>query len=416
MAKCPWILHGASGKIGNIVVQRAKGVSTVRELVAPSNPRTRSQQVQRSRFGYLAKFYSEGVRQFFKFSFEHKRRVESDFNAFMRENKGNMLLATRSMLDNMDSCAFGPYRMTSGSIPAPIANLSWDDEYAQLYYENEKIQGDENWGTISQELLDSHTGWQDGDIITFVTIADSNPAATYCQNVVEAIANDSYFVGNAGAIWRFVQVRIDVNDTHDPQDYGIGCSRGQLVIVVSPDQPYSDKLCGGTMVVSRNTPSGTIVCDSYLVIPDGLRGALTNINADPLWREHCAVSLGAGDGSILQGSIVDDPSLEPYERFIVNPDPIVLDPTDSDGSGRYTSTLRSSDRLRVVVDGHLYLTKKASLTREAPSGWAGAIKFTEIPASSDYVLVETDSVGNILSGGNIQCYVSHKNTVRLLLI
>lgn len=305
MAQGSFILYGSKGKVGNVVAQRNKGKTIIREHVIPANPRTKAQQLQRSRFGYLAKFYAEGVKQFFKFSFENKKSNESDYNAFMRENKANMFYATKQMLDNYDSCAFGPYRLTSGSIMGYGSSVVWNEEYGQLEVSVPGLTEDMNWGAISELLIAQHAGWQNGDIITFVTIADANPSATYCDTVEDAIANNSYFKNNAGTIWRFVQVVINTADTKDPTEYGIGVDAGMLTIVPSATEGSSSTLGGGTMVVSRNVANGTEVSDSYLEIGDGLKSHIDLIANDPAWVEHCAKTMLGSEDSILQGSLVD---------------------------------------------------------------------------------------------------------------
>lgn len=314
MAQGSFILYGSKGKVGNLVAQRNKGKTIIREHVIPTNPRTKAQQLQRSRFGYLAKFYAEGVKQFFKFSFEKKKANESDYNAFMRENKANMFYATKQMLDNYDSCAFGPYRLTSGSIVGYGSAVKWSEQNGQLEIEVPGMTEEMTWGAISELLIAQHTGWQNGDIITFVTIADANPSATICDTVAEAVANNSYFKNNAGTIWRFVQVELNTADVNDPTEYGIGVDADKLVIVPSATDPSSSILGGGSMVVSRNTANGTMVSDSYLEIGTSLKSRINRIANDPAWIQHCADTMMASDESILQGSL-----LEGKEATIVSP-------------------------------------------------------------------------------------------------
>lgn len=314
MAQGSFILYGSKGKVGNLVAQRNKGKTIIREHVIPANPRTKAQQLQRSRFGYLAKFYAEGVKQFFKFSFENKKANESDYNAFMRENKKNMYCATKQMLDNFDSCAFGPYRLTSGSIVGYGSAVKWNEVSGQLEIAVPGMTEEMTWGAISELLIAQHPGWQNGDIITFVTIADANASATVCDTVAEAIANNSYFKNNAGTIWRFVQVVLNTADVNDPTEYGIGVGADMLVIVPSPSEPSSSVLGGGSLVVSRTGFNGTIVSDSYLEIGASLKSRLNRIAKDPAWIQHCADTMMASDESILQGSL-----LESKETTIVSP-------------------------------------------------------------------------------------------------
>lgn len=319
MSKNPWLLYGSRGKVGNIVLQRNKGVTTVRELVVPNNPRTKKQQLQRSRFGYLAKFYAEGVKQFFKFSFENKKSNESDYNAFMRENKGNTYLASRSMLDNFDGCAFGRYRMTSGSIPGYGDNVSWSNENGRLEIVATGVTDAMSWGEISAILIAQNPGWENGDIVTLLTVADRNPAATFCDNVADAIANGSMFKNNQGSIWRFTQLNINTADTSAPSAYGVGVVAGKLYVQPSASEPYSSTLAGGTMVISRPTDGGLVVSDSYLELGEETLAAIEAINADPAWADYVGKSMMATAESILQGSLLPQPAPAPASDFVTTP-------------------------------------------------------------------------------------------------
>lgn len=314
MAQGSFILYGSKGKVGNLVAQRNKGKTIIREHVIPTNPRTKAQQLQRSRFGYLAKFYAEGVKQFFKFSFENKKAHESDYNAFMRENKKNMFYATRQMLENFDSCAFGPYRLTSGSIAGYGSAITWNEEFGQLVFAVPGASVDMSWGAISELLIAQHPGWQNGDILTFVAIADANPSATICDTVAEAIANNSYFKNNKGTIWRFVQVVLNTADVNDPTEYGIAVDPEMLIVVASTTEGSSAILGGGSLVVSRNGFNGVMVSDSYLEIGASLKSRLNRIAKDPAWIQHCADTMMATEESILQGSL-----LESKEATVVSP-------------------------------------------------------------------------------------------------
>lgn len=350
MSKNPWLLYGSRGKVGNIVLQRNKGVTTVRELVVPNNPRTKKQQLQRSRFGYLAKFYAEGVKQFFKFSFENKKSNESDYNAFMRENKGNTYLASRSMLDNIDGCAFGRYRMTSGSIPGYGDNVYWNNEQGRLEIAVTGITDAMNWGEISAILIAQNPGWENGDIITLLTIADRNPAATFCDNVADAIANGSMFKNNQGSIWRFTQLTINTADTSAPVDYGVGVVAGKLYVQPSASEPYSSTLAGGTMVISRPTDGGLIVSDSYLELGGETMDAIEAINADPAWADYVGKSMMATAESILQGSLLPEDQPEPSVPFVTNPEPFIA-ARDHAKVASYTSRISNPLSLKFELDG-----------------------------------------------------------------
>lgn len=55
MAKAPWILEGARGKVGNLVARKSEGGTTVAQYKVPANPRTNGQMRTRVAFGTVAK-------------------------------------------------------------------------------------------------------------------------------------------------------------------------------------------------------------------------------------------------------------------------------------------------------------------------------------------------------------------------
>lgn len=397
MAQGSFILYGSKGKVGNLVAQRNKGKTIIREHVIPTNPRTKAQQLQRSRFGYLAKFYAEGVKQFFKFSFENKKASESDYNAFMRENKANMFYATKQMLDNYDSCAFGPYRLTSGSIMGYGTSVHWNEEFGQLEVSVPGITEDMTWGAISEILIAQHAGWQNGDIITFVTIADANPSATYCDTVEEAIANNSYFKNNAGTIWRFVQVVINTADTKDPTEYGIAVDPGMLIVVPSTTEGTSSDLGGGSMVVSRNVASGTEVSDSYLEIGNGLKTHLDLIANDPAWVEHCAKSMLGSEESILQGSLAEGEGATD-KALTFSPRRFRL-ATDGNAVGYYQQ--RNVTKNDVVIKYNGVVTQPSGIYKDANAHFgSGYAQHYNDLAGHSLLAIECDANGNLLDSGS----------------
>lgn len=75
------------GKVGSLVMSINKGQVVTRQYQPNvANPRSNAQMLHRARFASCVNFYKRATANFFKFAFEDKRPIESDYSAFMRHN------------------------------------------------------------------------------------------------------------------------------------------------------------------------------------------------------------------------------------------------------------------------------------------------------------------------------------------
>lgn len=116
MAKGNFLMGKARGKLGDTVLQVLKGQQVSRGYNAhPANPRTPSQLKQRVKLASAVAFYRRHKR-FFKSAFRGKKRLESDYNAFIRVNLDIAPYNSKEDLANGHSY-IAPYLMTQGTLP-----------------------------------------------------------------------------------------------------------------------------------------------------------------------------------------------------------------------------------------------------------------------------------------------------------
>lgn len=109
------------GKLGDTVLQVLKGQQVSKAYNPnPANPRSTGQMAQRVKLGAAVGFYKRNKR-FFKFAFK-KKKLESDYNAFIRENLNIAPYLSKEDIVSNNLCP-APYVMTRGDLPQVEVSL-----------------------------------------------------------------------------------------------------------------------------------------------------------------------------------------------------------------------------------------------------------------------------------------------------
>lgn len=180
MAKGSLFVGSGSGKVGNLVLANTKQGQVTRAYQPNvTNPKSRAQMLQRAKFACAVKFFKQATQNFFKFAFEDRTKVESDYNAFMRHNIKNAIPMSRELYENVSVPALGNvFQMSSGRLQNPLqlsfvantaAGDNKPDEMPQVTLP--AAAADATIGGVSKVLIDA--GLQAGDIITLVLISSA---------------------------------------------------------------------------------------------------------------------------------------------------------------------------------------------------------------------------------------------------
>lgn len=406
MSKNPWLLYGGRGKVGNIVLQRNKGVTVMREKVDPTNVRSMSQQKQRSKFGYLAKFYSKGVQNLFMFAFESKRSNESDYNAFMRNNVQSSLYASQTMLMNPITPWFGEWLMSEGSLESLDRDITLNGGIASMLLNSEDVNA--TVASVSEAILSEHPTLANGDILTFVSIADVNEGASVNATLAECLDKSSLVDGVGGSLWNIKQFKINTADPSNLSFVGFGLDASVFYPVVPEFADTSDVVCGCCVIASRNTDKGVKVSTSRLKLSTQLRNSINKIATSADWAEFCAKSMGGTEDALLKGSAINAGRKE----FSIVGGPITYSGSGRSEAPDYVSNGFNVYDLTIEYNGSVMSDVRVAPSVDSIAGSDSPIYILYVGnAFNNYdtgVLITCDENGNLMKPGDKPCIVQVK--------
>lgn len=300
MSKGSLFFGNASGKLGQVVLSTLKGQQIARAWQPKvANPKTSQQQLQRAKFANAVKFFKRAQQNLFKFSFEDKRKNESDYNAFMRHNVVSSAVLDRMVYDNFNYPAIADnWLLSYGS----LGEINADNDIAV----KEFVQlltlplgtGEKANLTIaaaSQALVSSYKAIN-GDYVTLVGVKSS--VKTLTEDPVKAPE------------WHIMQFVVDTTNTgklieylekqdEDASTFFSTDGREPANIVFS----YSNDGCAWLgIILSRVTANGVKVSTSNLMPNYYAYEIYKNSLALP-YRQSALNSWGRSSEPILKGGI-----------------------------------------------------------------------------------------------------------------
>lgn len=301
MAKGNIFLGYARGSVGDVTLSKINGqqVSRARNR-NPKNPRTLAQCFQRGRFAAAVKFFTRGRQALYKFAFESKKQIESDYNAFMANNVKIAPAISKAAFDNYDYPVVAPFIMSKGSLQPLAVSLTAENGAVNLGG-TAPAEAPTTIGQLSAALL-FDAQYQAGDIMTFVFISSAYNG-TYPS--IEA-------TGSGKTSWEIRQFIIDPESTATIANT-IGMQYAAAEGAVTLTIPAGASPLGGTLhamtaIHSRNTDSGLKTSTQELVLSAAADTAYEAMQADS-YKQSVSVSwkqVGKVDvqpEAILQGSI-----------------------------------------------------------------------------------------------------------------
>lgn len=252
-----------------------------------ANPRTMDQTLQRIPFAQAVKFYKQATKGLFRFAYEDKKPLESDYNAFMRHN---VKYASSVSLDNYNNPSYpalGNWLLSKGSLPAPNI-LAGDDSYNLVIADTEEECV--TVGDITPYIIAKYDGLAEGDIVTFVGFSTTVNAQGQLTSINPPIMLIKQFVLDSASeislsSLGFEEVLEDsaaLAISFGNENYAAACS----------------------VIFTRNSPSGLKVSDSVLY-GNTVWGSVLESNLSESTMEGNAFSWGASQKAILQGALAE---------------------------------------------------------------------------------------------------------------
>lgn len=293
MAKGINIFGTLSGTLGETVYYRSGGEQKQRIRVRrPNNPKTRQQMFQRAKFSAAGMFYAHGKQNFFPYAFEDKKKNESNFNAFMRNNVKQAWPISKTMADTKTYPVFNYWVVTKGSLQPFMCSFA-EGANATMKARVNCDMAQETLTTMADlsKALIKTNNFENLDIITFLVI---NSEVAISQNDkyprINEVESDSSWVNNSytPATWGVFQFNLNINDNNTLASYGLAATKqdGFIEIKLTNDAPVFPDFnfcCAGTVVHSRKTASSTKVSTQTLILNEELKNSLLEVTNIAAW-------------------------------------------------------------------------------------------------------------------------------------
>lgn len=280
------LLGLAAGKIGDLVFYRDGGEQRTRTRVIPKNPRTISQQTQRSKIANASALYRL-MAAILGDSFPNRPSNQSGFNAFSALAIPTAPYMTKEQA-SADCVLPQPVVIAKGTLPSlPASAVTLvDGELAALSVPNTTSTVG-TVGVASQVILSLYPSLQQGDTLTFVALAFS--ADTNVQ-----IEDDVYKATSFA-----IPFKIDVSSEVSLADARFIFGEGFL-LPAEYDSIGSGDLFASAIVVSRVEGDGSLnVANTSLILNEGASEIYESYRSDAA-RAAAAESYRGSQTSVLR--------------------------------------------------------------------------------------------------------------------
>lgn len=298
-----FILGTGSGKLGDVVFRRSRGKQVVSAKVQPKNPKSEAQCRQRMAFATLTTAAAR-LRTIVDHSFEGVKYGQTSTNHFIKINMGMARAAalwdgTTERSENNDFAIKGskalcllPYRISTGSLTAPIVRLS--DDNAVLFFDYADRLQRVNTAELYTAALAS-LGIEPGDQLSVVSVfSTGQQISTYDPT---GAYNEERFVELARVVFKKAS---EIDWGAIPDDLDLGGVVDHDLQPQAPEQPFVVDIektiqGGGYWAFTENELTHTETVTFVLASPVGTPQAAAVIRSryeNGSWRRSNATLMG----------------------------------------------------------------------------------------------------------------------------
>lgn len=379
------------GRVGDTVFYVKQGEqNAIKYQSTISNPQSAPQMYQRSRFLAANKFYTRGKQAFFKFAFENKRKGESDFNAFMRENISLAPNITRDAYNFTNYPILGQFIVSRGSLPTMECGAVGESWYVDMdiAYPSTPIS---TVGDLSS-LLIKNSSYEVGDIITLLFIQTNTSFG------VPSLKPSDYPQSYGTPNWKIIQFKINTNDYTDLVDLGIWYSRtsnGNLELIGDEDTNYvpASMYCGWTCVHSRPRKGKLKVSTQNLLFNTLASNANEEQRTDEViaeviadWRTTAEVPVKSE--VILKGSLTSSSSTTPVTG-------VTIETVEDSVFGIDGNAFVASEYLEPNTSYDVGMIRGSGISAAQMSVISGSANVTFTNQSNDEVLISLETTSSV---------------------
>ena len=182
MAYISGIATKMSGSVGQLTFKRMGGVTVVSEKVSNvTNPRTASQQNQRTKWGNLVRLYS-GISPLLNLAFENKPPRVSDYNMFIKLNVASAEVRLTKAEVAAKACVAAPCIVSLGSLLTIETSGNAGESVTDIKLGALTIDNTTTVGDFAKAVVNNNDQFNFGDQISFLIVRQSvNPITGYPQ-------------------------------------------------------------------------------------------------------------------------------------------------------------------------------------------------------------------------------------------
>ena len=170
-------LHGIatkmSGSVGQFTFKRLGGATIVSEKVTTiTNPRSASQQSQRTKWGNLIRLYS-GISPLLDLAFENKPPRVSDYNMFIKLNVASAEVRLTKAEMAAKACVAAPCVVSLGSLPTIEMSGQAGSSVTNIALGSLTIDSNTTIGEFAKAVVNNNSAFNFGDQIAFLIVRQS---------------------------------------------------------------------------------------------------------------------------------------------------------------------------------------------------------------------------------------------------
>lgn len=301
MAKLPnlW-LKGGSQKLGGVVLYQAKGQTLARELAAQvSNPRTDSQMEQRVKLANVVGVYRAN-RNWMAGAFEDKKQNESDYNAFVRANLANSLVATSKPQAAAGAAVVAPYKVSSGSLPVVEHVVDANELVSNLYLGDLTLNSSTTVAQLSQALINNNNGMREGMQLSLIVNVQQQAQETGIPYIVVRAYEMILNLSDSRLVSAFFNGVTLVASTSDTPALAMGTTQ------------YG---AGAATFIISETMGGKTRVSTQSLVPFGSNTSYQQYTSQEAWAEAIR-SYGANTTIFLDSNTASGNNVTPASNYI----------------------------------------------------------------------------------------------------
>lgn len=301
-----------------------------------TNPRTKAQMLVRSRFRTCVSFYKHSQQIYWKYSFEDKKRNESDYNAFVRHNFIDAIPYPKDFYSDPRMPMLGHWSIAEGSLSKPecIVSTNTDGSFsiATTPIDISSIvdaQDNFTYGKLSELLLKMYPDLSDGCSLTFVLIVTSLTGITRDTATGQFTPQ---FSSDFRPTWYLAQMVLNTASTepytskNNPDLDGVFFTYDSSAHTISirmssanhtGRQSADPVAVAGTLVTSVRRDGSIEVSNGILVANSYYKNIYNSLTANSAYLEQVFSSWNASDDAVLDGGLVNPSKAMPNMRPFV---------------------------------------------------------------------------------------------------